>query len=314
MFFVIDGDASLVQTVPNALLQNEAVFDAFASLVGCRSSDFAEETCSSEEKETDSSQETCSSEAVLQRRLVVHDSKSMMRCLDGLGVEMRDPYLDTMLAAYLLESSETVYELEGLVRRYTKIDPSSLVVSKGQLNLQGLADDLELGAAKAVLAVDRLVRPLRKALENRNLVYLNDNVEVPLVRVLVCMEKIGIGADKKVLKRLRDELTNCVAAKHNTVLRLAGRDFNLKSPKQLAEVLFEDLGLTPVKRNKRGYSTDARSLERLKHDHPIISHIVEYRELEKLRSTYVEGLLPEVQSDNRIRSHFQSNCGAHRSA
>ena len=130
------------------------------------------------------------------------------------------------------------------------------------------------------------------------------DVEVPLVRVLARMEHLGIGVDRSVLETIRNELDTEAEELRREVLTDAGRDINVNSPKQLAEVLFADLGLTPTKRTKTGFSTDAQSLEKLRGTHPIVDHLLGYREVEKLRSTYGVGLLAEIGSDERIRATF----------
>ena len=159
-------------------------------------------------------------------------------------------------------------------------------------------------AGWAVLAIDRLVTPLREALTAQGLDRLNDEVEVPLVRVLARMEHIGIEVNRSVLEQIRDELDTEAEELRGQVLADAGRDINVNSPKQLAEVLFDDLGLTPTKRTKTGFSTDAQSLEKLRGEHPIVDHLLGYREVEKLRSTYGVGLLAEIGAGERIRATF----------
>ena len=133
---------------------------------------------------------------------------------------------------------------------------------------------------------------------------MNDSIEVPLVAVLARMEALGVGVDVAELQRLRDHLTSEVARLRELIHTDAGEEFNVNSTKQLREILFERLELTPQKKTKTGYSTDAASLEKLKGEHPIIEHLLEYREVEKLRSTYGEGLLAEVGEGDRIRATF----------
>ena len=229
------------------------------------------------------------------RPLAVHGAKPVMKQLLERGIGMRDPYLDTRLAAYLLDPADTRYDLSDLLRRHTGVSLPSRAAAEGQLDFAGDSADVACEAGEAALATDRLVAPLREALAAQGLADLNDNVEVPLVRVLTRMEQIGIGVDRGVLTRIRDELRDATSVMRDQVIADAGREFNVNSPKQLGKVLFDDLGLTPLRRTKTGYSTDARSLERLRGDHPIVDHLLEYRALEKLRSTYGEGLLAEVE-------------------
>ena len=283
--WTVDAAASQVAFVPGDLLQDPEVSEALAGLVGDRPD-------GSEDRSERS------------RPLAVHDGKALMRPLLDRGVEMRDPLIDTMLAAYLLDPADARYDLSDVASRYADIDPPAHAPAEGRLDLDGDAVAPAEQAGWAALAVDRLVAPLREALAAQGLDRLNDEVEVPLVRVLARMEHIGIGVDRSVLERIRDELDTEAEALRHQVLADAGRDINVNSPKQLAEVLFDDLGLTPTKRTKTGFSTDAQSLEKLRGEHPIVDHLLGYREVEKLRSTYGVGLLAEVGADERIRATF----------
>ena len=238
------------------------------------------------------------------RPLAMHGAKDVMRSLLARGIDPADPLIDTMLAAYLLDPSDIRYDLVGLAGRYADIDPPSRGTAEGQLDLDGDGADPAEEAAWAALAVDRLVAPLREALAAQGLERLNDEVEVPLVGVLARMEHVGIGVDRSVLEGIRDELTSEVESLRAAVIADAGRDINVNSPKQLGAVLFNELGLTPSKRTKTGFSTDARSLEKLRGEHPIVDHLLAYREVEKLRSTYGVGLVAEVGTDQRIHATF----------
>ncbi len=127
---------------------------------------------------------------------------------------------------------------------------------------------------------------------------------MPLVRVLARMEDIGIGVDVDELRALRDRLVADVERHRRAVVEAAGHEFNVNSTPQLRQVLFDELGLTPQKKTKTGFSTDAASLERMAGQHPIIDHLLAYREVEKLRSTYGDGLIAEVAADGRIHATF----------
>jgi DNA polymerase-1 len=159
-------------------------------------------------------------------------------------------------------------------------------------------------AGRRSLAVDRLVGPLTEALDVQGLRRLYDDIEVPLVRVLAKMEEVGIAVDRAELESLNAALVTECAALTAQIKEDAGQDFNVNSTLQLREILFDKLGLTPQKKTKTGYSTDAASLEKLLGQHPIIEHLLRYREVEKLRSTYGEGLLAEVAPDGRIHATF----------
>ena len=141
---------------------------------------------------------------------------------------------------------------------------------------------------------------------------LHDDIETPLVRVLAKMEVAGIAVDRDELQTIADELKASAATLQDEVQKIAGHEFNVNSTPQLRTVLFDELGLTPGKKTKTGYSTDAQTLEKMRDDHPIIETLLNYREVEKLRSTYGESLLAEVQDDGRIHASFGQTVAAHR--
>ena len=133
---------------------------------------------------------------------------------------------------------------------------------------------------------------------------LHDDIETPLVRVLAKMEVAGIGIDRAELQAIADSLKASAATLQAEVQECAGHEFNVNSTPQLRTVLYDELGLTPGKKTKTGFSTDAQTLESLRGAHPIIEALLSYREVEKLRSTYGESLLAEVQADGRIHASF----------
>jgi DNA polymerase-1 len=239
------------------------------------------------------------------RPVAAHQAKALMRSLLVAGVDVRCLALDTAIAAYLLDPAESRYLLDEVLRRYAGAElPTDGGAAEGQLDLDGSAVSPALRTARYALAVDRLVEPLSQALDHQALRALNDEIEVPLVRVLARMEHAGVGVDASELRALRDRLTSEVDRLRQQVYDDAGTEFNVNSTPQMREILFDKLGLTPQKRTKTGYSTDASSLEKLAGQHPIIEHLLAYRELEKLRSTYGDGLLAEVAGDGRIHATF----------
>jgi len=133
---------------------------------------------------------------------------------------------------------------------------------------------------------------------------LNDEIEVPLVGVLARMEHVGVGVDRDELEGLNSRLGDEARQLAKQIQEDAGEEFNINSTPQLRTILFEKLELTPTKRTKTGFSTDATSLEKLLGQHPIIEHLLRYREVEKLRGTYGTGLLAEVADDGRIHATF----------
>lgn len=237
--------------------------------------------------------------------VALHDAKPMLRAWQSAHQSAPTLTLDTAIAAYLLDPADTSYELADLVERYTDFElPDAGPSATGQLDFGENTVEVSVKAGRNALAIDRLIEPIRGAMDAQGLSELNETIEVPLIGVLARMEALGVGVDVAELQRLRDHLTSEVDRLRTLIHEDAGEEFNTNSTKQLREILFEKLELTPQKKTKTGYSTDAASLEKLRGEHPIIEHLLDYREVEKLRSTYGEGLLAEVGEGNRIRATF----------
>ena len=240
------------------------------------------------------------------RRIAVHEAKVLLEALWKVGLDMPGLAIDTTLAAYLLDPAESNYRLADLLTRYAHLVlPVDGAAPEGQLDLGG--DDTtpsSVVAARNALGTARLAVPLLEAIDAQGLRSLNDDLETPLVRVLAKMETVGVAVDVEVLTRLRDRLTTEAEELRAAITEAAGHPFNVNSTKQMREVLFDELGLTPQKKTKTGYSTDAQTLEKMRGEHPIIDLILGYREVEKLRSTYGESLLQDVQADGRIHATF----------
>ena len=249
----------------------------------------------------------------------VHQAKELMRALarsDGeggrransdAGAALDGLDLDTSIAAYLIHPSEGRDELNTLLSRHCGAELADSG-AQGQLGFDDLDAD---GAPEAVaagrdaLAVAMLAPTLAAQLADLGMAGLYRDVERPLIGVLARMEAVGIGVDRSELASLRDHLTSEVHTLEADVRQLAGRsDLNVNSPKQLAEVLFEDMGLTPQRKTKTGYSTSAAALESLRGEHAIVDRLLAFREAEKLRSTYGVSLLECVESDGRIHATF----------
>ncbi len=237
--------------------------------------------------------------------VVGHDVKPLIRSLLDLGHDLRGLVLDTKLAAYLLDPADTAYSLVDLLRRHAGMELAEEGASaQGQLDLDGTSVEESQLIGRQALAVSRVAGPLQESLEAHGLTSLNDSIEVPLVRVLAKMEHLGVGVDVQVLRDLNASLTAECETERAAIVAAAGEEFNVNSTPQLRTVLFDNLGLTPQKKTKTGYSTDQATLEKLQGEHPIIDHLLRYREVEKLRSTYGEGLLAEVGPDDRIHATF----------
>jgi DNA polymerase-1 len=237
--------------------------------------------------------------ATLAQPVLGHQVKEVMRSLLPLGIDCTGLVMDTGVAAYLLDASSGEYELSDL--RGT---------DEGQLQLRmGDPTPELLSEAESMVAEGRDIAELAEEYRGRLNVLemgpLHNDIETPLVRVLAKMEVAGIGIDRTELTKISDELKSSAAALQATVQELAGHEFNVNSTQQLRTVLYEELGLTPGKKTKTGYSTDAQTLESLRGVHPIIDALLSYREVEKLRSTYGENLLAEVAADGRIHASFR---------
>ncbi|HTO00158.1 MAG TPA: DNA polymerase I [Microthrixaceae bacterium] len=240
-----------------------------------------------------------------EKKVAAHDAKPILRSLLAVDLDMTGLLLDTKLAAYLLDPADTSYELRDLTRRYLTAELADEgVTPAGQLDFGESTISVAQKSARDALGAAVLAKPLLEALEAQGLARLNDEIEVPLVRVLAKMEHRGIGVDIDVLKNLNSELTSQADAERAAIIEAAGEDFNVNSTPQMRRILYEKLELTPGKKTKTGYSTNQATLEKLRGEHPIIEHLLRYREVEKLRSTYGEGLLSEVAADGRIHATF----------
>ena len=238
--------------------------------------------------------------------LATHGAKALMRGLDALGVDVRTLDLDTEVAGYLLDPAGSAYVLADLLTRYVGLglEDAASPAAEGRLDLDGAGASLAADAARSAVAVARLAPAVGKALADQGLSALYDDIERPLVRVLARMETVGVGVDVEYLRALNAGLVADAARLEAEIHEAAGAPFLINSTPQLREVLFDTLGLAPGKRTKTGYSTDASSLEKLRGRHPIIELLLRYREVEKLRSTYGEGLIAEVADDGRIHATF----------
>jgi DNA polymerase-1 len=232
--------------------------------------------------------------------LVAHRAKELMH---GIDLDVRTLRSDTAVMAYLLDPAEGKYRLEDLALRYLALEVESPDVEAGTLDFDGDAE-LERSGRRAVVVL-RLATALASALEARELTDLYERFERPLVRVLASMEHAGIRIDREFLEGLRADLAQQCEALVRRIHASAGEEFNVNSTPQLRTILFEKLGLVPVKKTKTGPSTDADSLQKMADEHPIIEDLLRYREVEKLRSTYADALPPLIGPDGRIHATFK---------
>ena len=215
------------------------------------------------------------------KKKIGHHIKDMMRVLKQEGLSAAGFVFDTALAAYLLDANENDYALSRVSMRY-------------------------LGAEReGTEAIFSLYPVLQEQMKTLGMEKLYQEIELPLCEVLADMEQAGFYVDRKALYDFGESLNGDIARLQESIWQHAGHEFNINSPKQLGEVLFEELMLPSGKKTKTGWSTNVDVLEKLRGKHPIVDEVLEYRTLTKLKSTYADGLLKVIAEDGRIHSSFQ---------
>ena len=241
-------------------------------------------------------------------RLIVHGSKELIRGLLERCLPTNGIVFDTEVAAYLLDAARGKYELPRLTLEYCRFAlPTEASISAGGAAERSAKEAVLLSEAAALLA---LYGPLTDGLREQGLEQLYYEMDLPLCAVLAKMEVEGVRVDADALHAFDEMLRARIVEAQEEIFRYAGGDFNINSPKQLGEVLFERLGLPAGKKTKTGWSTNAEVLEKLRDKHPIVGRILEYRTLTKLQATYAEGLLKVVCPDGRVRTTFQNTVTA----
>lgn len=238
--------------------------------------------------------------------------------LKGLLKHVRVPEtkncIDTTIAAYLLNPLKNEYTYDDLARDILGLMVPSKLDLLGKLKIKKAAEEkpeaLELMACYEAYACIAAKKQLLEQLEDHGMKKLYDEIEMPLVYVLADMEKEGVRAEKAELEAYGAQLTGRISELETSIYEKAGETFNINSPKQLGVILFEKLQMPNGKKTKTGYSTAADVLERLAPDYPIVSEILEYRQLTKLKSTYADGLALCIAPDGRIHSTFNQTITA----
>lgn len=222
-----------------------------------------------------------------------YNSKHLHRLAARLGISCKNVCGDLMLSAYLLRPSDSNYEISHLCLEYGVPVPEYLnELGQEEQNVSDCA------------VLEALFNKTSALLEEANQLQLLNDIELPLAKVLGKMEIAGVEVDKEGIEQFGKKLSVRIKELTDDIYKQAGREFNINSPKQMGIVLFEEMGIPCKKKTKSGYSTKAEVLEELAPDYPIVSSILEYRTLSKLKSTYCDGLLKVIEPDGRIHTSF----------
>jgi len=219
--------------------------------------------------------------------LYLYDSKQLYKYYDKANLPVPVVKFDAMLAAYLLNPSAADYDVARLCAEYGVPMP-----------------ELEDETLAAVAALPVLCEKLQKGIDENSQRELLETIELPLARVLSAMETAGFAVDGEGIAAYGEQIGAQLLEMQQRIYEEAGEEFNINSPKQLGDILFEKLGLPHGKKTKTGYSTNAEILENLRYEHPIVGDVLDYRTYAKLKSTYCEGLLKVIAEDGRIHSSF----------
>lgn len=247
-----------------------------------------------------------------------YELKEDIILLKQIGIEPQNMSFDIKIAAYILNSATNQYDIKNLTEEYLGINAEDYIKDEENANTKNqisLFEETKLEVNKwetvKALMVYKLKAILEEKLKENDGFELFTNIEMPLAPVLAEMEYNGMYVDKEGLIEFGKQLQQRIEEMTKEIHELAGEEFNINSPKQLGEVLFEKLKLTVYKKTKTGYSTDVEILEKLREEHPIIEKILEYRQLAKINSTFVEGLIPFINpKTKRIHSHFHQTVTA----
>ena len=251
---------------------------------------------------------------------LAHGARGVVISLEAGGLHLEGLKLDTHIAAYLLDPGASTYSLDEMARRYTGRELLAVEGVERQEPegnqaafdfagpvLEAQAEDSSLRA----LAVAQLAAALEPEMERLGMRELYENIEHPLVDVLARMEKIGVKIDLEYLDGMATDLDKRIGKLEAECYEFAGERINLGSPKQLRELLYEKLELKTTRRTKSGLSTDQRALQQLVGKHPFIEKLIEYRELAKLKNTYIDALPPLVDpSDGRVHTTYDQTVAA----
>ncbi len=230
--------------------------------------------------------------------------------LSNNGIDVQLPFFDTMVAAYVL-NPDGVTSLDDLAKKYFNYDTYKISLLIGEKKNSELmwnvpVNDLRIYSCEDADITFQLYQVLLDELKSKQLLELCEEIEFPLIKTLSEMELKGVFINTLALEELSLELEKQISNIESKIYELAGEKFNVNSTKQLQEILFNKLKLEPTKKTKTGYSTDVQSLEQMRFSHPIIEHLINYRQLVKLKNTYVDSL-PELINKRTGRIHTSYN-------
>ncbi|EDN9855946.1 DNA polymerase I [Listeria monocytogenes] len=238
---------------------------------------------------------------------VVYDAKKTMVAMNRIGLAISGITFDIMLASYLLNPSDSIDDFTSVAVRhdYTEVETDEAVYGKGAKRSTPEENIVASHLARKAVAIADLEKRLVADLEENEQLALMEDLELPLTFVLAEMEMQGVSVDTERLENMKVELAGRLKTLEESIHSLAGEEFNINSPKQLGVILFEKLGLPAVKKTKTGYSTAADVLESLSGKHAIIDEILLYRQLGKIQSTYIEGLLKVTDKEtHKVHTRF----------
>ncbi|BBM13412.1 DNA polymerase I [Enterococcus mundtii] len=237
----------------------------------------------------------------------VYDAKRTYVALNRYAAKLQGIDFDVLLGAYLLDTNEKSEDIEGIASHYGYHDIQSDEAIYGKGAKKGLPEDEEVffaHLARKVSAINGLTPKLSQELAEKNQEDLFRKMELPLSIILAEMEISGIKVDATRLQEMKIEFSDRLREIERKIYEEAGEEFNLNSPKQLGVILFEKMGLPVIKKTKTGYSTAVDVLEQLREQAPIVDDILIYRQIAKIQSTYVEGLLKVIQSDGKVHTRY----------
>lgn len=240
-----------------------------------------------------------------------YDLKLVYILAKEAGIAPKNFMFDIKIAGYLLNATTNLYSIPDLMRTYIGEEVEEQDGKNEQMNLFETEEKIDETASVYAYSVGKLHDVLEEDLKKNDMLELFNKIEMPVLEVLADMQFQGMYVDKDELVEYGKELKTRIDELTKEIHVLAGEEFNVNSTKQLGEILFEKLKLPVVKKTKNGYSTDVETLEKLQGEHEIIEKILEYRQLTKLNSTYIEGMIPYINKNtNRIHSYFHQTVTA----